>query len=335
MLGTAAVSVGIVGLVVGLRSLVGIGGDAKAETFEALTAYDVWSLMLAGTVVLAMAVGVVSGRGLARTFPSLSKPPVVVGTVAYLLIVGAVFGLLEATSGGPGLPLAGAELKLGVAVVVVLLSGTPIVLGLWLGRSYVGRVRARVLAEQSASQPAPASVQIDGTQFADGELGDAQSAVYEQPAQQRQARKDDVTQLLQVYSFMRSGLTAVSIVIVAAVLTTGALRNALIDGGIATDKTFPESWLLLYGGFFSVLFATMFVPTLMEWRNVAGRLVDEAFPVPEGGNPDADWSDGKERMQKMLHLDVGIGTTLTSALGIFAPLISGAVAVFVSSFKAS
>jgi hypothetical protein len=89
-----------------------------------------------------------------------------------------------------------------------------------------------------------------------------------------------------------------------------------------------------YGGFFSLVFASIFVPALLTYRAAASRLVDEVYAPPDSIPLDRDYpgetySQGRSRMEKMLSLDVTVGKLLSSAVGIFAPLGVSFAAAFI------
>lgn len=144
-----------------------------------------------------------------------------------------------------------------------------------------------------------------------------------------QSRAVWIAELLGLRRLTQRILAAVSTGLSAAVLSAGALRNALLSAEVLTPAQFPSHWVLLYGGLFTVVFTLVFVPSFLEWRGVAARLVDEAFPIPHDGLADETWHEGRQRMSTMLGLDASPLQALWPFLGIVSPVLISLAAIFV------
>jgi hypothetical protein len=78
---------------------------------------------------------------------------------------------------------------------------------------------------------------------------------------------DRVEELRTLGRWSVRSLAAASMTVSLAVVVTGAFRNALLAYDHDTwEEAFPASSLLLYGAFFTVAFAAVYMPTLLTWR---------------------------------------------------------------------
>lgn len=70
------------------------------------------------------------------------------------------------------------------------------------------------------------------------------------------------------------------------------------------------------------------MPLVASWRARAQDLVEHGCPLPADGKPTAEWSEERERLEKLLHLDLSILRNPLTALSVFAPLLISALAAF-------
>jgi hypothetical protein len=68
----------------------------------------------------------------------------------------------------------------------------------------------------------------------------------------------------------------------------------------------PGSALLLYGAFFTVISAAVYMPTLLTWRSRAHQLVDVVYPIPDDGRPDEGWTKGRAALEQLLDINFGV-----------------------------
>ena len=99
-----------------------------------------------------------------------------------------------------------------------------------------------------------------------------------------------VTGLLRAWAMLSECVFAFASFVVIAILTTGALRAVRLTEESNVD--FPESDVLLYGLYFSVLMAAVTVPLVVDYRKRAYELVNERYPAPV----DARVSEGMGRI---------------------------------------
>jgi hypothetical protein len=139
--------------------------------------------------------------------------------------------------------------------------------------------------------------------------------------------------LRDLWDLLNGVVLAFAVFVVLAIVPTGALRVAYFAGPKeagrpkpATD--FPSSDVLLYGAFFAVLLSAIAVPVAAEYRHAARRRVRTNFPM-DGEPTGADDRDAIEWLESLLHLDVGVLKSPITALTVFTPLITAALAGFV------
>lgn len=137
-----------------------------------------------------------------------------------------------------------------------------------------------------------------------------------------------VVELLWLRATMQRFLVSFAVVISGAVLAAGALRGALLaDGAPAEDL--PVVAVLIYGGFFTVLSALIFVPAYVAWQERVVDLRDQLHPVPENGLPPHDWYQARSDFDTLLSAHSGAGSVLTAAFGILAPLAGSLVTTLI------
>jgi len=109
----------------------------------------------------------------------------------------------------------------------------------------------------------------------------------------------------------------------SGVLTTGALRVALVEGG-ANDVP-GEQQVLAYGLFFATLVALVVVPLLLAYRRRARQYVDVRYPATD---PPTVTTDKVVQVEDMLYLSRGPFRDPWALLGILTPAVTGAVAAY-------
>lgn len=143
-----------------------------------------------------------------------------------------------------------------------------------------------------------------------------------------QSPRDGLESLLQLWRLLIACAGAFSVGVVAALLTSGALRNAMLAFNPDRDD-FPASSVLLYGAVFAIVLTILTLPFAYVWRSRAKGFVDEVFALPEDGKITEAWVTDRERLERLLRLDVGLVRNPLTALNVFAPLITSLLAAFV------
>jgi hypothetical protein len=119
------------------------------------------------------------------------------------------------------------------------------------------------------------------------------------------------------------------VIVGAAVLATGALRNAtiswqqLLDPRRSADDIFPQEHVLLYGLYFTAVIALIAIPTYERLRAVGTRMRDAH--LPERWPPAEGWKervDERAAVDRLLKLELTAAASLRAGVAILAPLAS-------------
>ena len=272
------------------------GGDTK---FTTSGEFFIWS----GLVAVAVAVWVAMSLGLLQTVRELRDlfgddgPAIPVpGLVGLYAVYAAVlFAVLALGGRGPSLPLDHFVLRTRTILAIGLVSAAPTVVTLWLVAERLRRLHPPLGAGTPLSNAG-----------------------------------DRVEELRTLGRCSVRSLAAASVAVSLAVLLAGALRNALLAYDRAFwEKAFPASSLLLYGAFFTIAFAAVYMPTLLTWRSRARELVDAVYRTPGDGKPDEAWMNGRAALQQLLGINIGLMAQLSGMLAIFGPLATSFLAGFV------
>lgn len=130
---------------------------------------------------------------------------------------------------------------------------------------------------------------------------------------------------MRLRSSLRQFLFSAGAVVAGAVLTAGALQQALGKHG------HPQI-VFAYGIFLSALLAAAYAPAFAELQRAGERLLNSIEPPPETGDP--DWPDGSTRrgeVRSFLGLDVDFVQSLRVGIAVLAPLASGFVSLLLPS----
>jgi hypothetical protein len=272
------------------------GGDAR---FTASGEFFVWS----GLVAVAVAVWVAMSVGLLQTVGELrglfgeegSAIPVPGLFGLYGLYAAVLFAMLTLGGRGPALPLDHFSLRTRTVLAIGLATAAPTVVTLWLVAERLRQLRLLLAADAPMSNAG-----------------------------------DRVEELRTLWRCSVRSLAAASVSVSLAVVLAGALRNALLAyNRTRLEKDFPASSLLLYGAFFTVAFAAVYMPTLLTWRGRARQLVDAVYPVPDDGKPDEGWMKGRAVLEQLLGINIGFMAQLSGMLAIFGPLATSFLAGFI------
>jgi cytochrome bd-type quinol oxidase subunit 2 len=146
------------------------------------------------------------------------------------------------------------------------------------------------------------------------------------------ATGSDVPALREAWALVTSIVFVFAMIVVISLVTTGALRAAWLsqDGDReALLEAFPSSDVLLYGAFFALLLAAITFPLVASYRQFALRLVNGSKPIPADGQVTKDWMEDRARLEALVHLDIGVFRNPLTALSVFTPLVTAALAAFI------
>jgi hypothetical protein len=133
-------------------------------------------------------------------------------------------------------------------------------------------------------------------------------------------------------AFRVEAFLSLSLVVTPAVLTTGALRLALVPDYVS-ETDFPPLSVILYGLFFAVFVAAAILPMVLVWRSRARELVGYLEPLPTDGKPTPEFAQSRTRLEEFLHLDIGYLRSPITALGILAPVVTAAITALIPTSK--
>ena len=122
-------------------------------------------------------------------------------------------------------------------------------------------------------------------------------------------------------SYLQAYLVIAGILISLVVLTTGAMRQALIEYNPANEQQFSNNMVLAHGLYFTFLLGVLYVPTYTVVQLYGRLLRDKVYPVVT-----LDDYKEKEPLRKqfdeILNLNITVGQNLRAGLFILAPLVT-------------
>jgi hypothetical protein len=134
-----------------------------------------------------------------------------------------------------------------------------------------------------------------------------------------------VRQYLQFRERLQRFILILGTVVGLATLGAGAARKALIAWGVSTDA-YPASFVLVYGAYFTMLIALVYIPTYSSLLEIGRHLRDTFFPTLLLNT--SDWADTyakRKKLEELLQLQTTVQQSLQASVAIFAPLLSGII----------
>lgn len=142
-----------------------------------------------------------------------------------------------------------------------------------------------------------------------------------------------IWEMLQIWDLVMAAVFAFGVYVVVALVPTGALRSVWLSQlpkSEARDDKFPAADVLLYGTFFAVILAALTLPVLAAWVYKANQVADAHCPLPDAEELKADtWHEQRTRLEKTLHLDIGLLKNPLTAFTVLTPLVTSALAAFI------
>jgi hypothetical protein len=263
----------------------------------------VWiTLLCAQAGVWAIAAGVSRGT-LAALAEGTSWPVAVAGLLFIALLVAPVVIVPPLTS-GPATPLPGHRYKITAFIVLAFVAAAPWIIATWrtgtLARRFTEKARADAtgwVAELAGAVKPAAAHPFDGYHRLRELLGHA--------------------------------VTILSVIVAGITLTTGALRLAVTSSDKHAD--FPVASVLVYGGFFSLLLALVYLPVQLRLLELGRHLRDWAAPVTARDEWHGERFKRRGDAETQLGLTAGPVASMQAGLAILAPLATGLVGALLSS----
>lgn len=317
---TAVAMLGLLFAVAGLLGFRQWDGTDQSHHFLGDVPWTIWRLVAGAAVVTFVVLFLFAVRLLRHTnewglTTTRSRRRAYLATAAVL--VGGAMVLQIKVGQTPQLPVNRLDLRTRAVLFAGLITGVPWMALVWLAHDECAKTsRSQAIAATATSQS------NDGS-------GNSAS----------------LGQLLQLWRLLVACIGAFAIGVVMAIITAGALRASFISvhplcserngnladvpPGTVCGESFPPSYVLFYGAFFAVLLTLIAAPLGAAWRARAVELVEWTFPLPEDGKPTEEWVAGRERLAKLLHLDVSILRNPLTALSLFTPLVVSTLAAFI------
>jgi hypothetical protein len=199
-----------------------------------------------------------------------------------------------------------------IFLVLGLVASGPSVMGIWV--IYWGLRRMKDQIVKAGNDQKASSAPTDAVQ-----------------ATKRQILSD----LLVSRTKLLALLSAVGALIGVSVLTTGALRNALLSVKPASGKMvdYPIEYVLINGLFYSALLAVIYIPAYFRLQDRSREYIQMVFPVPDEGHYSGDEHTERDNLGKLLQVDASVGETLQTGLAIIAPLMATLLSVLLPAPK--
>ena len=93
-------------------------------------------------------------------------------------------------------------------------------------------------------------------------------------------------------------LAMLSTVVATAVLQTSTLRYALVGSGVVKSEQYPPEFILLYGAFFALAIAIVYLPPEFELRQAGRTMLDMAVKRGYGGPLGTDGNEVEHWLQQ-------------------------------------
>ena len=219
----------------------------------------------------------------------------------WLFLAFAAIVVVALRTGGKGGPPVDVQywyaISLGLLLLGVAAAG-PWVVSVWASHEVLSRHRATIHGLPSAASDTPRASELD----------------------------DMMALLLDIRKGIAAAVGRLLILVMGAVLLSGALRAALVPRFISDDE-FPASAVLIYGAFFTVMLSLAVLPLMLAWRQTATMLLDQAYPVRVASS--ADDAAARDRLSQGLNLNGALFTSPVTLTSLLAPLVTSFLAVFI------
>jgi len=129
---------------------------------------------------------------------------------------------------------------------------------------------------------------------------------------------EGIESFLRLREHLQRFLLIAGTMIGAGTLSTGALRKAILE---TTAIDFPLTYVLIFGGYFSLLLALVYAPTYAALLTVGRELRDSLVPIHP--SPSASWSEwhsNRRALDELLQLQVTVGANFRAGVYILTPL---------------
>jgi hypothetical protein len=308
------VTIGTVGLLFAVTAALGVDdstGTKDSNDFVTSVPWTVWRMVAAAAILLFLGMLLTAARVLANggnwgivVTPRRRWVYVAIAAAA----IGVFFFTLSLTGGRfPDVPVKSLVIRLRAVLLTGMVASVPWLALVWLAHEACHALHDRIESlSPITTKPAKSDSRAEPTPY-----------------------REVITQLLNLWRLLVLCVGGFALGVVAAIVTSGALRAAFIAAHPDRGKEFPAVNVLYYGALFAVLLSVLAVPLAASWRSCARGVVDHAYPLPPDGQPTEEWVASRARLEVLLHLDVSLLRNPLTALTILSPLLTGALAAFI------
>jgi hypothetical protein len=139
------------------------------------------------------------------------------------------------------------------------------------------------------------------------------------------------TRYLELRALLDRVLVVLGVIIGAAVLTAGALRNT-INAYRHSTSAYPKEYVLIVGITFTILLALLYGPVFLRALAVGRANLEAACPPAEPASEGwVDVNDKRQSLATYLQLDGSTSTSFRAALAILAPLSTALVSLLLGN----
>ena len=132
--------------------------------------------------------------------------------------------------------------------------------------------------------------------------------------------------LLDVRLVIAKAIGHLLVIVLGATLLSGALHSALVPDFV-TEDDFPETTVVAYGAFFTIMLALAVLPLMSAWRWTANMLLAQAYPLHIRAT--AEDEAARTRLSSALDINGSLFRSPVALGSILAPLITSLLAVFI------
>lgn len=137
---------------------------------------------------------------------------------------------------------------------------------------------------------------------------------------------NDIGRLQVLRRYLRSATAAMGTVVALAVISTGALRNAVVAAG---EEPLPQEFVLIYGAFLTGVVGAVYIYVFSAIEARARSIVQAAAPLPDPNVASADAFSTAVRLRGELSQVLELGgdprKNLEGLIAVFAPLLGALI----------
>lgn len=264
--------------------------------------FDLW-LVVASFVTVVFVGNLVAGirdwRELARLSPASTTVKAWNVVLAVVLGAGVWWMLRRAGSEQFEVPLVHWDTLRNTVFAVGAASAAPRVAAIWTAHDTLGRIK----------QPEP-----------DPNAGS--------PSTPDAASRIDL--LAALHAHIERSIIGLSVVVLGAMVTSGALRESLLGGGHIEPEDFPPGAVVGYGVFFAAIIAIAVVPLLLSWRQAAQAALEADESRGETAEPPSpEATRARSRLESALSSEESLFRSPLVLVSVLTPILTSAVTALI------